>query len=181
MHSNDIIKTSSKVFGLYFIIQTVMNLRDFLYLFVGTFSNDFGTEGNYMILASHIYMAVFNLVIGLILIFKAGWIAEKIQVQKAEKLSLNLEKTDWIELSLIIVSVLAILYSIPEIMYKMVNYIYFNRSDKIEDLYFRSKDNKAEILYSIFKFVAGLILLLNARNIARRLKKIGDKEDLMSR
>lgn len=177
MNNKDIVSTSNKVFGLYFIIQTVGNFRDLfinLYTTLGGSYSDYPRVDYYLSLS---FSAAFNLVFGLILIFKADWVTSRIVTKTSEKLDVNLDKTDWIELSLIVISALTILYSIPEIMQKIVSYIYFNPYDKNERQFYWTDTNKASIFYSIFKLAIGLLLISNARNVARRLKRIGDKED----
>jgi Sec-independent protein secretion pathway component TatC len=177
MNSTDIIRTTSKIFGFYFVIQTVMNLGDIFLNVFASLDNGFNHNGMQTLFMSLSYMAIFNLTVGLILIFKADSITEKIRPAKTNRISLNIDKTDWIELSLIVISGLTIIHSIPEIMYKVVNYIYFNDYDKNEKQYFWTNQNKANLIYSVFKFAVGLFFLLNARNFAGRLKRVGDKDD----
>jgi hypothetical protein len=177
MTNSDILKTASKVFGLYFMVQALMSLRDLFYYLTGTFSSKGDNEGIFMILTSQIYMGTFNLAAGVILIFKADWVASKLAPDPAGHLAVGLDKKGWIELALIVISGLTILNSFPEILYKGVYYVYFNDYDEAERQFFWTNKNKADIFYSIFKFAVGLFVLLNARNFAGRLQKIGDKDD----
>jgi hypothetical protein len=177
MNSTDIIKTSSKIFGLYFILQTISNLRDMFYYLTGTLISSGDNEGVFMILEGQVYMAVFNLAVGLTLIFKADWVTEKLNPQTTGDLKANLDKKDLVELAIIVISGITILYSVPEILYKLVHYTYFNDYNGNERQYFWTNENKSDIFYSIFKSVVGLFCLLNARNFAGRLQKIGDKDE----
>jgi hypothetical protein len=177
MNNMDIIRTSSKVFGLYFIIQTIGNLRDLFFNLYTTLSGSYSDNRMVDFFVGLSYNAIFNLVFGTILIFKADWVADKINSKTSEKLNINLGKTDWIELTILVISGLTILYSIPEILHKLVSYIYFNDNDKNEKQFYWTNTNKAAIFYSIFKLAIGLLLISNARNIAKRLKRVGDKED----
>jgi hypothetical protein len=63
MTSSDIVKTASKVFGLYFMVQAITSLRDLFYYLIGIFTStsERGNEGLFMILASQIYMGAFNI------------------------------------------------------------------------------------------------------------------------
>ena len=115
--------------------------------------------------------------VALILLFKTTWVAEKLQLVESEPLNIPADKTDWIELAIIVISALALLHAFPEILFKLVHYTYFNDYEPHERPYFWTNANKAEIFFSIFKFVTGLFFLLNARNFARKLKRIGDRED----
>ena len=167
--------TAIKIFGLYFVILTVMNLRDIIASISGQLlmSNN---DGILVMLFYEIYYVVFNTTIALILLFKTDWVAEKLQPVESEPLNVQADKTDWIELAIIVISALAVLHALPEILFKLVHYTYFNDYEPNERPYFWTNANKAEI-FSIFKFVTGLFVLLNARNFARRLKGIADRED----
>jgi hypothetical protein len=177
MDNIDIIKTSCKIFGLYFIILTVINLRDIILYATGTIFMPQDNYGSFIIVGGQIYQAIFNCIVGLILIVKSDWVTDKLKPQKTGDLKLNLEKADWIELAIIVISSLTIIYSIPEFMYKIVNYVYFNDYEKADRHLFWTGKNKADVFYSVFKFIVGLFFLLNARNLSKRLTRIGDKDE----
>jgi hypothetical protein len=156
MNNIDIIKISCKIFGLYFLILTVINLREIILYATGTILIPQDNYGTFIIVGGQIYQAMFNSIVGLILIVKSDWITDKLKIQKSGDWKLNLERTDWIELAIIIISLLTIIYSIPEFMYKIVNYVYFNDYEKPDKHLFWTGKNKADVFYSIFKFVVGL-------------------------
>jgi hypothetical protein len=133
--------------------------------------------GIFMIVGGHIYQAIFNSLVGLMLIVKADWVTDKLKIQKTGDLKLNLEKADWIELVIVAVGSLTIIYSIPEFMHKIVNYVYFNDYEKADRHLFWTGKNKADVFYSLFKFAVGLFFLLNARNFSKRLTRIGDRDE----
>ncbi len=112
-----------------------------------------------------------NFVFGLVLIFRADWITNKIIPKASEKLDINLDKTDWIELTLIAICGLTILYSIPEAMQEFVSYIYFNPYDKNEKQFYWTNTNKASIFYSIFKLAIALLFISNARKCCNTIEK----------
>lgn len=177
MNNIDIIRTSCKIFGLYFIILTVMNIREIILYTTGAFIMPDDNYGTFIMLGGQIYQGIFNSLVGLILIYKSDLMIGKLNLQRTGDLKLNLAKADWIELVIIVISGLTILYSIPEIMYKLTNYIYFNDFERNDRHLFWTSKNKAEVFYSIFKFVIGLFFILNARNFSRRLTRIGDKDE----
>ena len=177
MNNKDIIKTALKVFGLYFLILTIINIRDLIFLSSNLVRSYQDNQENYLIIGGQIYHATFNLIVGLLLIIKSDWLTEKLKLKTTGDLGLNLNKADWIELTIIVISGLAIIYSIPEFLYKIVNYIYFNDYEKADRQLFWSGRNKADVFYSVFKFATGLIFLLNARYISKRLTRIGDKDE----
>jgi hypothetical protein len=177
MNNLDIVRTSCKVFGLYFFIMTIMNIREIILYTTGSFIMPDDNYGTFIILGGQIYQAIFNSLVGLILISKSDWVTGKLKLEKTGDLKLNLDKSDWIELAIIVISGLTILYSIPEIMYKLTNYIYFNDFERNDRHLFWTGKNKADVFYSIFKFVIGLLFILNARNLSKRLTRIGDKDE----
>jgi hypothetical protein len=115
--------------------------------------------------------------VALIFIFKADTIANKLQPIETGELAIPLDKTTWIELAIIIISGLAILNSFPEIIYKGVQFVYFNEYDRIDRHRFWNEREKAYIFFAVFKFVVALVALLNARNFAQRLQRIGEKDE----
>ena len=98
MTSSDILKTASKAFGLYFIVLAIMNLRDLFYYLTVTFTTDGDNENLFMLLTSQIYMGTFNVLVGLILIFKADRVAAGVRPDPTGQLAVGLVKKDWIEL-----------------------------------------------------------------------------------
>lgn len=177
MNNIDIIKTALKIFGLYFLILTVTNLRDLIFVSSNLFTSYQHNQENYLIIGGQIYHTTFNLIFGLILIVKADSLTAKLKLQKTGDLGCNLNKADWIELAIIVISGLAILYSIPEFLYKIVNYVYFNDYEIADKQLFWSGRNRADVFYSVFKFFVGLFFLLNARAISKRLTRVGDKDE----
>jgi hypothetical protein len=175
MKSIDIIKTVSKVFGLYLIVQTVINFRDIIYYVI--FATTGENEQYVMLLGASAYKLLFNLIVAVLLVFKSDWTAIKLRPDDTEPLKINLLKSDWIELAIIVISGLTIIYSVPEIMFKLVNFIYFNDFDENERQLFWTNKNKADIFYSIFKFIIALFCLLNSRNFSKRLIRLADRED----
>ena len=162
--------TAIKIFGLYFVILTITNIRDII-LSIGGQVFLSNSDGMLPLLFYQIYYVVFNTTVALILIFRTSWVAEKLQLVEREPLNMPADKTDWIELAMIVIGALAVLHAFPEVLFKLVHYTFFNDYEPHERSYFWTNTNKAEIFFSIFKFVIGLFLLVNARNFARRLKK----------
>jgi hypothetical protein len=177
MNNKEIITTALKIFGLYFLTLTVINLRDLLFLSTDLVRSYQDNQENWIVIGGQIYSGLFNLIVGLLLITKSDWLTENLKLQKTADLRLNLEKSDWIELTIIVISLLTIIYSIPEFLYKIVNYVYFNDYEKAERHLFWTGRNKADVFYSVFKFIVGLLILLNARAISKRLTRIGDKDE----
>jgi hypothetical protein len=175
MNPQILLRTACKIFGLYLFILAAFSMRDIsFYLMSGGFRRD--TEGELFMLFPF-YLVLFNIVAGLFLIYKADWITGQLKAPTNGYIRITLEKTEIIEVVLIAISILAILHSIPEMLYRLVSYAYFNQYEPHERTRFWSDGNTSDMLFSIFKFVAGLFLLLNARHLARRLTRVGNRED----
>jgi hypothetical protein len=177
MKQTDLINIFCKTFGLYFIIQAVVNIKDiFFYETVFQFYED-DNSTLYFMVGQCAFNFIFNLLAAWILICKSKWITSKIIKNPNETIEFTIQKTDLIELILIAISGLLIIHSFPEILNKMTNYIYLNPYDRIEKDAFWTSKQKADIAYSIFKFATGILILTNTRQLAKRLTKIGDKDD----
>lgn len=124
MTSSTLFHIAIKIFGLHFVILTVINLRDII---AATSAQLFmsNNDGILVMLFHHIYYVVLNATVALILLFKTAWVAEKLQLSGSETLNIQADKTDWIELAIIVISALAVLHAFPEILYKLVHYTYF--------------------------------------------------------
>ena len=179
MRQYDLIKIFCKAFGLYFAIQAIITIKDTFYYGVATefFANE--DTHLYFFLGGQLLNFLFNAIAAWVLIKKSDLVTSKIIKDNNDKLELNMKQSDLIELVIIGISGLLIINSIPEILNKVVNYIYINPYDRIERNEFWTSKNKADIFYSIFKLVVGLLTILNGRQISRRLTKIGDKDDLI--
>lgn len=178
MNPQTLLHTACKIFGLYLFVLAALNVRDILFYIVSFGVRSTPDSGEMLIILLPFYMLAFNIVAGLLLVSKADWIAGKLRAPANGYINTTLEKTDIIELVLIAIGVIAILYAVPEMLYKLVTYAFFNDYDKNEKRFFWSDgNNMGALLFSTFKFVAGLFLLLNARNFARRLRRAGERED----
>lgn len=111
------------------------------------------------------------------LVSKSDLIADKLTRKSNDQLQLSATKADLAELLIIAIGMLVIVSSIPEILSTVSRYLYFNEyGQEDRSLYWESKNRKAELLYSVFKLAVGLLATTNARMIARRLMRIGDKD-----
>lgn len=177
MNSIAIIKTTSKVFGLYFFVLAASSVRDLITSMIimmgqaGFYNENFAVAWNWVI------PGISNVVLGMVMILKADWIAKKVIGNSAEGMTVNIDKKSMLELTLVVISGLTVLTAFPEIMYKLVHFTYFNDYDETERHLFWSNTNRVNVFYSVFKFAVGLFVLLNARNFAGRLDKIGDRDE----
>ena len=176
MNPQTLLRTACKIFGLYLFVLAALNVRDLLFYMLSMGVRSPVDSDEILIILLPFYMLVFNTIAGLLLISNADWIAGKLRAPANGYINSSLEKTDVIEVVLIAIGVIAIVYAVPEMFYKLVTYAYFNDYDKNEKrLFWSDGNNLGALLFSAFKFAAGLFLLLNARNFAWRLRRTGDR------
>jgi hypothetical protein len=179
MRQYDIIKVFCKALGLYFATQAFVNAKDITYYLVVTEFYDNESTRLYYFIGGQFIHLLFNIIAAWVLIKKADFVTGRIMTDTNDKLELNVKKTDLIELVIIGISGLLIIESTPELINKLVNYVYLNPYDRAEKNEFWTSDTKANILYSVFKLAVGLVTIANSRLISRRLTKIGDKDELI--
>ena|SRR5688500_1114214 len=179
MNPKVLIHTSCKILGLYLLVLAAMYLRDVIYwILLATTEAALGNH-NPLVSLLPVYMLLTNAGAGLFLIFKADVVVDRIAPSDADNLSIHAGRTDLIELAIVGISIVSILSSLPEIIIKLVDYAYLNphdHEDGTKSSYWNDA-NISNVIFSVFKFVAGLFLLLNARYLGRVLAQIGQKED----
>ena len=84
------------------------------------------------------------------------------------------------ELAIITISGITIIDSLPEILKNTISYIYFNPYSRMEKSEYWTNKNTSDLIYSILKLAVGLLAIINARLVSRRLIKIGEKSDQIS-
>jgi hypothetical protein len=72
MNNKEIITTALKIFGLYFLTLTVINLRDLLFLSTDIVRSYQDNQENWIVISGQIYSGIFNLIVGLLLLTKSG-------------------------------------------------------------------------------------------------------------
>jgi hypothetical protein len=178
MNQRELLRLICKSFGLYFILESALNAKQIIYYATGiTFLGK-----NNISLYYYLGQNIFDLVVyGLgawILINKSEFISNKLANASSDQLQLMTTKADLIEIVIIGIGVLFIINAIPEILNKLTHYLYFNEYGRAnKNLFWDEKDRKTEIIYSTFKFAVGLLTITNGRLVARRLTKIGDKDE----
>lgn len=106
--------------------------------------------------------------------FKTELITNKISTKANGAVELQISKTDLLELALAIISVLAIMYSIPNILAHVIDDIYFHNH---EDNLFWNRPTKHSLIQSMVILVIGIFLLLNSPNFAKLIVNLGIQDD----
>ena len=123
-------------------------------------------------------MTLLYFVLGYFGTLKAEVITKRISKPDTKTIDLGLGKTEWMEISLVTVGVIAIIFSIPQILSTIVDNVYFHNHQESE---FWTLSRKTDTFYGVFKLVTGLFLILNARNFAKKIVLRGEKDDKLDK
>jgi len=149
-------------------------MTQFILMIVNSFFNDFGGEFWLMYGGTTINLA-FYVFFGYSLVFKTEKISKMLKLKYENKeIKVTIEKVDLIELSLVIISVIAIVFSIPGIIANLTDIIYFPSRDEY------GYSDKSFVVHSftmVFQLAAGIFLLLNSRNFSKLINKRGINDD----
>jgi hypothetical protein len=145
---------------------------DFIFSIIGNSAFDDG-------ISLFIYSGVFismavKLVFAYMAIFKTELITNRISKSNEGSIELITNKTDWLEIALASIGILAIVYSIPNILYSVVENVYFH--DHRETVFW-TRPTRNEMYQAVFQLVIGTFLLMNARNFAKLIVKRGKQDD----
>ena len=182
MKEKQLVAVVSKSLGLLCILYAFQDAKQIvIYAATVTFYGEHVKDTYFYIGQVTIGLAL-DFVAAWIFIYKADTISSKLTKTSNENLGVSLGKAEFIELVIVAIGVVAIVNAIPEILRKLVHYLYFNeygRQDK--DLYWKDSNRKVEIVISIVKLAIGLIVVTNGRLIAKRLTKISNRDDSAER
>ena len=93
---------------------------------------------------------------------------------KNQAVQIALGKNDYLELSIATIALIAILYSLPQLLSELVYLIYF-KEPQVENFFV--PHHETDFFRPTFQLVIGLFLLLNSRNFAKKIVKRGEKDD----
>lgn len=180
MKIKEIVNIACKVFGLYFLVLAAISAKQIIYYGIGNLFLDQNHQVMWFYLGLNLYEIIFYLLGAWVLVAKSEFVASKI-IKVDTRVEIGVTKIDLIEIAVIIICVVFIVDAIPEILNKLTHYIYFSEHGRNErDLFWDDKNRRADIIYSILKFSFGLVVITNARMVAKRLTKIGDKYEQKS-
>lgn len=181
MNQRQILDTALKILSLYFLIKGVSTLRDIvLYLGMGEAQNAEDGFVIWLMFGGMFINLITNVLFFWIFAFKSDSVLTFLRIEDAsiteKKQLLGLEKMDWIEIGIIIVGIIAITFSLPEILYLVADRIYFQEKPTE---FILDRDSRPEILYSIFKFGIGLIVIIYSRQLSKAIVKRSNKDDIL--
>jgi len=180
MNQKEIANIASKCFGLYFIVIGVVNLKQLVIMGLPSLYRDY-EESTIFYLGLVLLDACFYFLAAWVLIKKSDWVAGRLTKDGGD-VNINIPKADLIEIVIIGICISVIVYALPEILNKLSRYLYFNEFSKNErNQFWDGKNQRAEIIYSVFKLAISLMVITNARWISKRLGTIGTKDDEFDR
>jgi hypothetical protein len=167
-----------KIFGLYFFVEFFQYFMELALVLIGSQLEGGETNGYqgielYFWYFGYIARALVSLIVFCFAIFRTEWIANKI-LGRDEPIKLLENKLDLLEVTLVVIGILAILSALPELLYQLVNLIYFH--NHAESPYWTSS-KQGTIFRYIFQLGLGFFVVMNARNFAKKLQRIGVKDD----
>src|SRR5690606_22926457 len=148
VRNRELVKIVCQTFGLYFIIQMVVNGKDAVYYLLGIsfLRDDIGSL--YFFLGLQVFNFIFNGIAAWLLFTKSEVITNKLVKDTVDQIELNISKVFLIELVIIAISFLVIVFAVPEILNTIISFMYFNPYDRLETREYWTDQRKAEISYS---------------------------------
>ena len=174
MTKSDIFNLTFKLIGFYFLVLFFTNVIQLILVLINSLSADYG-DGMWMMYGGMIINVILNFFLGYILVFKTERITKLLKIKSSTgTLKMAMDKRDLIELSLIVISVIAIVFSIPTILANITDIIYFPQNDEFG---YSEKSFDSHSMTKVVQLALGIFLLLNARNFAKWINKRGIKDD----
>src|SRR5882672_366094 len=126
MNQKQLIEITCKCFGLYFIVEIFLNLKQLF--FYGVASVNWGSDNFtlYFNLGQNLIDSIIYGIGAWILISKCESISSRLSNDKQGEIHLTASKADIIEIAIIAIGMLTIISAIPEILNKLTTYLYFN-------------------------------------------------------
>ncbi|WP_258105896.1 hypothetical protein [Marinoscillum sp. MHG1-6] len=173
MQKSGVYSLAVKILGLYFFARFVHYLIDFFYMFSANKDFNYAIQ-NWEIYKGIALTTVVYFAIGYLATFKSNLITDRIFRTKDEAVQIALGKSDYLELSIATIALIAILYSLPQLLSEMVYLIYF-KEPEIDNFFV--PHHETDFFRPTFQLVIGIFLLLNSRNFAKKIVNRGEIDD----
>jgi hypothetical protein len=148
MNSKEIIGIVSKAFGLYFLIQAIIRIKDtILYAITILYAKEI-TDDEYFVLFNLtlvILEFLFFTIGAWVLISKSDYISNILTKGSTDSIQLSVSKFDLIELIVIAVGLIVLVNAIPELLNKISHFLFFNEYEDKSDrhLFWSEKKQKS--------------------------------------
>ena len=174
MTKKDLYTIAIKIFGLYFLTTFIQDSLELVYVILGSL-NAKNFDVTWVIYGSVIFKTVLDLAVFYIATLRTEIVTNKIFSDENKIIKSNLLKADWFELSLAIIGIVLIVYSLPEMLNLIVSRVYYRTNP--ED--FGMTTGMAPVFYNAFRLIIGIFLILNARNFGKKIVSRGERDDLI--
>lgn len=170
MKKSDIYEISIKILGIYLFFSSIVMLRDLIYLMAMWFQSksDFGDDVLVEMLVFGLLNFVLVIVFASFITFKTKRIV-KFVCQKTdfeESAALFAHKKVIYEMALVIMGLLLIAWTIPDFVFRMMNY--FAQDSQVQE---RKLFQTDFVIVAIIKLVVGMISITGANYISALLVK----------
>ncbi|MEQ9102309.1 MAG: hypothetical protein RIF36_24950 [Imperialibacter sp.] len=174
MTKKELLSIAIKIFGLYYFVSFAQHITEFLFLAFGDSLFGNGQLDSWIVYSGISLTALTDLAFAYFATFKTELITDRISKSDTGTVELTTSKTDLIEVTLAMIAVVAIVFAIPDILAGIVDNIYFHNHD---ESVFWTPATKTVTFRSVFTLFAGIFLLLNSRNFAKRIVGRGQLDD----
>ena len=161
MTKKDFFTLTFKIFGFYCLVKLITSITPLIQFILSSIC--YPSNGTTWIMFGGLIMSsILYLLFGLVLIFRTQHVLKifRISVDKKE-LNITIDKIDVLEESFIVISVLAIVSSLPSVLYHLI----FNNF------------SEGNSLLKLIQLIIGIVLLLNARYLSKWTNRRGIKDD----
>jgi hypothetical protein len=173
MTKKEVLNIVIKIFGLYYFVKVVQHFMDFLIIIIGNSAFDYQLDTWFLYGGIFLSMVV-ELTFAYVATLRTELITNIITKDNGGTVKLATNKTDLLEITLSAIGILAIVFSISDILYPIIESNYFHDHKESD---FWSKPIRSEIFRAILKILVGIFLLMNSRNFAKMIVKRGKQDD----
>lgn len=173
MTKSELLSVVIKIFGLYYFVRFIQHFMEFIFMLVGNSAFDYGID-TWFIYSGIFITVVVEFFFSYVATLRTELITNRIGKLGNEPFELPTNKTSLLEITLAAIGIITIVSSIPDLLYKAVDAIYFHNHKESE---FWTRPTRSEVFRAAFILVIGCFLLMNSRNFAKKIVKRGELDD----
>lgn len=169
MTQKDIYQLAIKIIGIYFGFNALNEIINISIFYIPT---------SVMYSFQAILSSATRLALAWLAIFKTEFVIDRLGLKTATqqaKTSHSLKKDDVLEISLAIVSILLIAFSIPALINSFIGLVYFQ--DRGDFAVPSASSLDTGIYFNLARLGIGIFLLVNARNFSKKIISRGKYDD----
>lgn len=176
MTKSDIFGLVFKIIGLYFFVLVFTNLMQFFQILFNYGPTDWGGDfWAIAIIVGMLFGIIMYFIFGYFFIFKTNSFLKLLKIYPDEKvLKIGINKTDIIEVSLVIISVIAMVFPLSFVLSNITEIVYFAETDEFGQSSASFDQNSISM---VIRIAIGIFLLFNSRNFEKWIVKKGEGDD----